>query len=102
PHSNGSPGSTTDVCSSPSATCLRAQPRSQAGGAATDRMARAAPHVLFAPRAARRCTQAIQETAGHATLRMTLRCMHRAPGAHREAVALLDRRRSNSVATDER
>jgi integrase len=46
--------------------------------------------------------KAIQELAGHSTLSMTLRYMHLAPGAHREAVALLDRRRGNSVATDER
>lgn len=41
----------------------------------------------------------IQELAGHSTLTMTLRYMHLAPGAHREAVALLDARRANHVQT---
>jgi len=34
--------------------------------------------------------KAIQELAGHSTLTMTLRYMHLAPSALREAIALLD------------
>jgi integrase len=32
----------------------------------------------------------IQELVGHSTLSMTLRYMHLAPSAHREAIGLLD------------
>jgi site-specific recombinase XerD len=45
--------------------------------------------------------KAIQELAGHTTLAMTMRYMHLAPSAPREAIGLLDRKAWQPGGNDE-
>ena len=82
-HSDGSPFTQSAIEAALRFACKRA------------RLRRIGSHVLrhtFCSHLAMRgaAPKAIQELVGHSTLTMTLRYMHLAPSALREAVALLD------------